>query len=1459
MIKVLFTIMMSLFFQACQVDENVSGSKQKASVNFPGATFTTVLSENGWKKLGDNIDIYLTFPLPVSVAGWPYIDVKIGTNTRRFYFDSGSDSTTLLFRYTVTPLDLDSDGIEFGQIINLNGGSLTYSPGLDLIQNTPYALSIPENLIQVDGVPPTLATITKPIGGNYSTGQELIYFLNFSEEVNVVGNPFFSINNLTNTASSPVVANYKSGTGTSQLEYSHPIIPSDADTDGFDIDLFLDFSAALIYDQAGNQFSGVLPPASSADVLINVTQPVITSITPSPASGTFTAGQVLSFTVAFSQAVNVTGTPSLQVMLNTGTYLATYTSGSGTSNLVFSYTVQPNHVDANGIALVSPIMLNGGTIQNTAGNQNAALLYTPPTTSSIFVDAAIGPYVLSSFYPNNGFYTEGQYLDFTLNFNRVVQINGNPRLPIIVGSTTYYANYQSGHNTNALTFRYNILAGHEDLDGVSLSGPINLPVGSYIRDTASKDAILSYTTPNTTGIKVDGTTPTITNVVATTAAGNLVQNKRANFSVTYSEPIDFDSTLGSPTLSIVVGTTPRSATYLSGKGTTTLNFGYIIQAGETDTNGIDVVSPIVSNGTVIKDPRNHVASSSFSSFTTALTVDAVGPSIIAITPPINGSYKIGDHLDFEIDWDEDIYLSGNPRLALMVGLTPVYATFHSVTSTSSLKFRYTVQAGHLDTNGIDYSIASIDLNGGTIKDVYGNNASLNFSSLVPILNLPSVLVDGVIPFATFSVGGYPANGIYKAGQSLSFTLTWSENVTLVGIPELHLVIGATSIVFIKTSSTATTMTFSKDIDSGQLDEDGIAMLPAIFLSTGVTIKDTAGNSAYLVITPPVLTGVKVDAILPTIAAFVPPVNDTYKTGDHLDFKVMWSEPVTINTSLGLPRIPIVIGSANLYAEYQPAMSDSLNSYFRYTVVLNDYDNNGIVVSSPIVLNSATIRDAATNDAVLSYTVPTLTNVLVDGITPRIDPANPVTPHPNGSYKIGDTIDFKINWTEPITIDDTLGYPKIYICLKSSLGLCNFKLATYEPTTSTSTATVFRYTVVTGDSAPSGISVYSPIYLNGATIQDVDAGNNADLYFTASPQTFPLIKVDGVPPYIASASSSNKTVAASPNYFKPGHIIQYDIVFDDVVHIDGPSPSLIIDIGGLSRTATYYSGDNSTTLSFRFQMDANDVLLDLDGITVNPTLNLAGGNIRDVAGNAFGNPGMPFFYEKDYVYFASFTGRYHVADSDYVTTTCGVDQCLTQIRDISGSNNHFNKTGTGQLKVLSGFGTNSTKSLQFINNTTGLFHGNAIRIKYALFVMKTMPSVSVSTSSIHKLMRKRYTNSSFTQFIDSFKFQSTSTNKVIAMGPSAKLKINAGNFSPAYTTSESAPTLWIPDSNYIMAFEVSDPTPSGWSPSWTYLGDVGFNGQIAEVIFLSDQPTTPAMTEAQINRIRDQLNGIHGVY
>ncbi len=97
------------------------------------------------------------------------------------------------------------------------------------------------------------------------------------------------------------------------------------------------------------------------------------------------AAPSFSFTVNMSEAVTVTGTP--QIALNVGglSRTADYASGTGTSALTFTYTATPGDLDLNGIGISSPISLNGGTIEDLAGNaiDAADLAFTPPDTSNV--------------------------------------------------------------------------------------------------------------------------------------------------------------------------------------------------------------------------------------------------------------------------------------------------------------------------------------------------------------------------------------------------------------------------------------------------------------------------------------------------------------------------------------------------------------------------------------------------------------------------------------------------------------------------------------------------------------------------------------------------------------------------------------------------------------------------------------------------------------------------------------------------------------------------------------------------------------------------------------------------------------------------------------------------------------------------------------------------------------------
>ena len=144
--------------------------------------------------------------------------------------------------------------------------------------------------------------------------------------------------------------------------------------------------------------------------------PRVESVTP-PADATYTLGQSLQFTVNFNRNITVDtsgGTPSIPITLDTGgTVAASYVSGSTTSALIFSYTVQPANVDANGITVGSSINLNGGSFSDSQQNGVVLNLNNVGITAGVLVDspaagiASTNPTTLTEAATNNGSLTSG--------------------------------------------------------------------------------------------------------------------------------------------------------------------------------------------------------------------------------------------------------------------------------------------------------------------------------------------------------------------------------------------------------------------------------------------------------------------------------------------------------------------------------------------------------------------------------------------------------------------------------------------------------------------------------------------------------------------------------------------------------------------------------------------------------------------------------------------------------------------------------------------------------------------------------------------------------------------------------------------------------------------------------------------------------------------------------------------
>ncbi|MCX8518282.1 MAG: Ig-like domain-containing protein, partial [Rhodoferax sp.] len=121
-----------------------------------------------------------------------------------------------------------------------------------------------------------------------------------------------------------------------------------------------------VFDSANN-FNDVF--TTNAQV-IDTLRPSVSSITlasSTPALSTIRTGTQVFADVLFSEVVQVSGTPRLNLQVGSNSRIATYASGSGTDTLRFAYTIVSGDADSNGVSV------SAGSISLPSGAQPATL------------------------------------------------------------------------------------------------------------------------------------------------------------------------------------------------------------------------------------------------------------------------------------------------------------------------------------------------------------------------------------------------------------------------------------------------------------------------------------------------------------------------------------------------------------------------------------------------------------------------------------------------------------------------------------------------------------------------------------------------------------------------------------------------------------------------------------------------------------------------------------------------------------------------------------------------------------------------------------------------------------------------------------------------------------------------------------------------------------------------------
>jgi hypothetical protein len=686
---------------------------------------------NGTYGVGAVIPITIAFSGPVTVTGTPKLNLDSGGAA---VYTGGSGTSTLTFTYTVAAGDSSAD-LDYASTtpFNLNGGTINGDGGVPAVLTMPapgtagslsgsFTIVIDTSGSHVTGLSSTLAD------GTYGVGTVVPVTVTYNHPVSVTGTPELALN-------SGGTASYSSGSGSNTLTFTYSVAAGDSSPDLDEASASaLTLNGGTITDLTLGGAAGLILPAPGAtgslgankNIVIDAVAATVTNVTSPTANGTYGIGSVINVTVQFTKAVTVTGTP--QLALNSGG-TASYTGGSGTNTLTFTYTVAAgNSAGDLDEASTTALTLNGGSIQ--AVGLSAILTLPAPGASgslgaskSIVIDTSAATVTNVTSPTADGTYGIGAVITVTVQFTQVVTVTGTPQLALNSGGT---ASYTSGSGTTTLTFTYTVATGNSagDLDEAS-AGALTLNGGSI--QAGGQAANLTLPSPGTTSslganknIVIDTSAATVVNVTSPTPDGTYNVGAVINVTLQFSQVV---TVTGTPQLALNSGGT---ASYTSGSGTTTLTFTYTVAAGNSvgDLDEASTTALTLNGGSILAGgqgvnltlPAPGTAGSLGANKN--IVVDAVGPSIVDYRVLYGTKwYSLFGSTRFDLPWQitgvqvvfSEPVMTGN--IHSLTGLTALRLTGLK-TTTLTWKFR-AISLGRFNT-----TLANSGTN--ALKDQAGN-------------------------------------------------------------------------------------------------------------------------------------------------------------------------------------------------------------------------------------------------------------------------------------------------------------------------------------------------------------------------------------------------------------------------------------------------------------------------------------------------------------------------------------------------------------------------------------------------------------------------------------------------------------------------------------------------------------------------------------------------------------------
>jgi hypothetical protein len=491
------------------------------------------------------------------------------------------------------------------------------------------------------------------------------------------------------------------------------------------------------------------------------------------------------------------GSPELSIT-SSGSQIAGYVEGNGTSVLTFSYVVQPgdetSDLEYTGIDALQPLL--GGNFRRLAerfpppGDINVALPL--PYSCVQFKGCSLGnngditidtrpPSVLevSTTKPSGQAYAVGESIDVSVVFDMPVVVDfaapGTPRLKL---STLNYAEYWFGSGTNTLTFSYAV--GDDDIapvldvwDAAAAGSVSALEVAAsgvvgYIRRASTfptTDAILQLPLSGEVGslsssgpIVIDAHAPQILGINTTDTVAGAVYGvgQRIELNIIYSEPVAVNGIVPgvSPSIELNSGGT---AVYHGGSGSSVLNFLYDVEEGEW-TQALDVqqsTGDLFNTTRITLDGANitsmawptDLASTSLpvgSLLDFGLVIDSEPPVVVSVwSDHPDGIFGVGEEFSIFAIYNAPVLVEPIANISLLLSVSDdvvsaPFLGYRNGSDLQGLEFLYIVGPGEY-TSDLDYFGASaLMAPPGTIRRL-SSNSTQAASMLLPVNGQPGSL------------------------------------------------------------------------------------------------------------------------------------------------------------------------------------------------------------------------------------------------------------------------------------------------------------------------------------------------------------------------------------------------------------------------------------------------------------------------------------------------------------------------------------------------------------------------------------------------------------------------------------------------------------------------------------------------------------------------------------------------